>query len=1411
MSNAAVLPTTSLLLSSGIARKVDDEINIVGRTYELDFFKLESYFQSLNKQLYDQKCDITNCVTEQMYRQELTLRLELSRKIDTCVGDVNLLRDHLYRDEGNSSSSSSYSKPDSKLALIRGELEGVKMVLRRLELQHAENLDLFSRLRAAETAIAAVASDLHDYRFGSDPLEPVRQELAEAMEAVEESIQAAQTDSNRRAEGIESKLSSLAEGIPHGLSDRLKQVEDKLQHLHDHGDYEPEDMDDIVMAAAIANTGCRMKGVLSDDEDDTAANNIRVTSSNNKAASHSRPSVIAATSNNNTVTATSPTRRSTRVTNNTNNAAAPIDMDSLTNHLSTIFASQETVAALQTDTALLQRQAALFQSRLLRMHGNTMRRVYDNHMQSSVIGQKQAAFDKIKHHAATLRFIQTQTLTRKMKLFVDSLQRLAVRKIKQRAVLRWRHVSRRLSLGQRWAKWLRSKMQHWMEKAQPDMLKYIEKWKAFVVDSYRSSMLCGDDDFNDNNNNNTGSNQMAIKKLSLTGKHFSMANLKNLAMEDMQARWSLDEKKRKAEEAAVAQQQAIFAQIKIWQAAEKDKENERQEASLKRLYEAEKEISSSRKELTRQLATLDENNKQTLLKVEAHGTKLTAALSSFKSQTALQLSVMKETIDEEQAKLESTLTANTSRIATLETSDKQRNTAQNSLVEVLERMRSRIMAIEEVAEDSHNEIATLTDSLHSLQEELQAFTNSNLLLQKRQTGLAESLQEAQSFYDEELRWVRAVQQEAAVKGTELNKRLEQHMTHTQGALEALLTEEGGSARYQSLLQSLSSAINRCLKYKQATSTLASNTAGLSAADKSKLEGYRRKVSSELGKCLKRAAAFVALKADEQVLSHAIKTRLLRSQGDGYSIEEKEHGVEMKEKVHLARLALLRQLGVEIRAMLPSPSDSHNQQQAAERMMERQLLAIVMACLDGLHGVIIAIDRSDSAAIIRSTPLSNDDGNEEKEEIIKPSQSLACRRPLQTGELTLRSANLGLGDTGKSNNKTRPASGNSTNANNTAFNGSVAARRRQLLLNQSHSQQSRLLATTNTTSSSNETVHERRVLTVPAAPVSSPAVTLTAQAAVTDDSSGSNGMSRKSASLSHLLTNTKSNNSHTNTFSALNYTNSSRDDKNKRSSSPPLPLQLQLHGVAEEGDAGSSSSSRFSSPVNGRNINHSNSRSSLRSPVVPTILAVVRSPKAGRLNSNSPTGSVSPFRDLDLDFQQAMTVMDSNNNHHDKEEGQRFEAMFDQLDYYQSLEEGGHDDHDHHHHHQQLAGTDLLHQIFSDTDGNHPYRHHHHHGQHGHSSGLVVLNKSIQAETVPYQQALADGLAMRFARDVTIISRHDEQLARRDLLDPSQHESANNGELDSLLLDSRRLVGSFKPLNNCQTQQMKGGNSNNQHK
>ena len=201
----------------------------VQQGYKLDFAKLDHFFQAINKQLFETQIQIKECVNEKMYKDEMQQRMELIRKVDGSLLDINMLKDLIY----------SESQPilgqlrENKVQLLRGEVENLKMNIRRMEMQQAEHLQVFSRLKKLEKQQLQLEDDFITYK-NSDIFAGIRNELNDIKEEMIKKVSDDRRSLDRQFLVLESKIFQLETAFKGTtILDKFSQFEDRIKSLEE--------------------------------------------------------------------------------------------------------------------------------------------------------------------------------------------------------------------------------------------------------------------------------------------------------------------------------------------------------------------------------------------------------------------------------------------------------------------------------------------------------------------------------------------------------------------------------------------------------------------------------------------------------------------------------------------------------------------------------------------------------------------------------------------------------------------------------------------------------------------------------------------------------------------------------------------------------------------------------------------------------------------------------------------------------------------------------------------------------------------------------------------------------------------------------------------------------------------------
>lgn len=125
----------------------------MAKVVQIDAVKLDSYLKDIKSQLQKHDDELLNPVWLTNIKPEIDKVSLLARKLEYCQLDINALRDEMLSVNDPHSVEISNSKSLDPLRLLKSEIQGVKLVIRRVELQHASELNVLSELRQIQRTI----------------------------------------------------------------------------------------------------------------------------------------------------------------------------------------------------------------------------------------------------------------------------------------------------------------------------------------------------------------------------------------------------------------------------------------------------------------------------------------------------------------------------------------------------------------------------------------------------------------------------------------------------------------------------------------------------------------------------------------------------------------------------------------------------------------------------------------------------------------------------------------------------------------------------------------------------------------------------------------------------------------------------------------------------------------------------------------------------------------------------------------------------------------------------------------------------------------------------------------------------------------------------------------------------------
>lgn len=1007
------LSASSILVKNGIVRPWDgnpltlvDDTDVQRPQYRMDLSMLESFFQSLNRQIYDQKCAVALNVSEQVYRQELAKRQELTTKVDTCLTDINMLRDFIYND-----GHSALAHVD-RIALLRGEIEALKMSFRRLELQNAESLELFARMKMNEQRVLKVEAEMNDMKK-NDISETLHKDLERLKDNCKHKFGEYDKFHVEQKLNLQKKFDDYDRTIQDTIDNKLRTLESQVAIISDEFNAMMEDAaaeqaendailnnimgdglapqghveqaDPLLLAAttttttATATTGALAavhegtpRIVEQAEEDDGSDNNSehdvfqrepgqpkpdytehlqRLADAHSQHPSSQSPHA-----------AFNVNAAKKSLFNNNNSAGSIVPLPP--SHTSTPVGgsrrsssrllikraavggggggggggmSSDDYKALVTAMGKMQAVIQNIQSNVHRIHAMRLRSIFEKWIETNLMQRKKHAFDTIRFHGERLHQLKVQATLKRWTKFSNPLKKiLAAYQVKD-YLYRWKRQVQRMAVGQRLKIWLRQRVTPWYRRAEPDLATFVERWKAFIVYSYRVQTIDRPTKKHPDGNNSNSSSRHASphRHASMTpqelereaeeirvlanqnfdpsqylGAQFTIANLKQMALKDLQRKWAEEEAAQRERDKWATLSHQFEHQFVTWQ-DELQAQHESKHAQLaQKLTTFEQEFHFSTKDIRRMVATFEESQKMIFARTEGNYQNLMGELSQLNSQINVRFTYMKEAFDDDHHRLERYVQQDVMhRIDALHVEWTQQLADAKQMLQQLQEhnqwkfdtLTSKTQQHDQHFERLRVQLADHHDRLRDDLVRLQTHTDDIAQLRK-------TLKEVTLFYDDEVNWLKQVAKESSRTFTEFKELYEKQLAETHNLLEALMSEEGSEERYLKMLATMASLMQRADKWydkaalvslqfiNQPTATATATTTAEGAAAAKKLQQQyehlfhrvRSELASQLSKVARRLAAYIALKSEEEVVMFYVRRHMLQHRHDGFYAQTRPH-------------------------------------------------------------------------------------------------------------------------------------------------------------------------------------------------------------------------------------------------------------------------------------------------------------------------------------------------------------------------------------------------------------------------------------------------------------------------------------------------------------------------------------------
>lgn len=1009
VTSTSRLPNSSILIKAGIVKSCPAASVVASLSqttadapqYSMDLSMLESYFQSINKQFYEQKCAVAQNISEQTYRQELVKRQELMTKVDTCLVDVNLLRDFIFN-EGHSTVAHA-----DRLQLIRGDIESLKMHFRRLELQSAESLELFSRMKMNEQRVLQVEADMNAMKK-NDISEALRVELENLKNLSKEKFEVCDTYQKNQQVLLDKKFFEYDQTLQETLDVKLKTLEEKVKDITDdldamveeaaheqagkdpllsnifnnhsvpiatHGGStadpvlvahsKPEGRESPLVSIArptqyVRNPEGRESPLVSiarptqyasdkkiasmesqrnspihtnaqstaqkrdddNDSDDSDKHDVfnadkdstqqhadhlkRLAEAHVEHSRLARPTILISSHHPSATGSTSSPSVGTLVDSRRKSSRFMLmrGMSNVGGSMST-----EEYKTLLAALAKLQATMQSVQANVHRIHAIRLRNIFTKWFDTNRVQQKAKAFQQIKAYGDRMHQLKVQAIFRRWTKFSNPLQRIFGSYQMKDYLYRWHRTVQRIHTGQRLRIWLQQKIAPWYRRSEPDLSTYVERWKAFIIFSYRvqnidrpSSSAHGAKRGQHAPPRNFDEDDEAIRMLAVKdfdhsqylGSNFTIAKLKQMALKELQKKWSIEEAETKESEKWNGLRNMFEKNFQQWQ-QQLNTSMEAKHAQLsQKLATFEKEISLATKDLRQSLISYEESQKMMVARTEGNYQSLLGELAQLNSQIMVKFSDLKESFDSDQNRLEKYVQQDViGRIDRMQVDwetklQDTRNTIQQ--LQEYNQWKFDTLTTKNKQQDSkldehHLKLSSHTELLVANDQLL--IKHGEELLQTRKT-----IKELSLFYDDEVNWLKQVAKESSRTFTEFKGQYTKQLTETNQLLEALMSEEGSEERYAKMMATMSTLLLKADKWydKAALVSLQYVNAHNKHADseqkvKSQYEHLfhrvRRELAAQLSKVARRLAEYIAFKSEEEIVMFYVQRYMLQHRHDAF--------------------------------------------------------------------------------------------------------------------------------------------------------------------------------------------------------------------------------------------------------------------------------------------------------------------------------------------------------------------------------------------------------------------------------------------------------------------------------------------------------------------------------------------------
>jgi hypothetical protein len=476
---------------------------------------LETFFQSINKQLFEAKCALQECVSEKMYRDEITQRLELTRKVDGSLVDINMIKDIMFQEafQPASSVNSSAVLPSQKannatadVKVLRGEIENMKMILRRMDLYHAEGIEVFSRLKRQEHEHQKLEDSFNTYR-NSDLFAGIRAELHHLKDDVVKQLQDENKNLEKQIMHLEARMQQMESNMKSNVGVKVTKLEERMDHLEGktyemerdflgdsdlaEGSDESDDDENKGIVHQIFRSPSKLTSSSKDEVDmsNIDVENLPVGLKHRYSIENLPPEERAQLLANYAITQqkqkAAALKKQKKSKNGRGRKFGGVDIDALEGKYVDVGTFQRFVVETQS----IREDLLRFRMKMNCFECKTINNVFNKYTVQKTLDCQKRALSKWLSFINRSKEAEEDRKRRILQTFMDKIFHANTHHHANDMFYRWKYITGQLAVRDRIHGWVRQIARRWLERVKPNIAIYLDRWKKFTVMAYRNNLL----------------------------------------------------------------------------------------------------------------------------------------------------------------------------------------------------------------------------------------------------------------------------------------------------------------------------------------------------------------------------------------------------------------------------------------------------------------------------------------------------------------------------------------------------------------------------------------------------------------------------------------------------------------------------------------------------------------------------------------------------------------------------------------------------------------------------------------------------------------------------------------------------------------------------------------------------------